>query len=278
MMLGTNLRNWGPTATPECIAACAQIADRSTLDSIWINDHIGLPPNFEHNPYGISPDMAHMLDPLGIACFLAALTSRIKYGTGVLVLPYRPALLTAKWLATIQTLSHGRFLLGTGVGYLDEEFRALGISKSQRGKITDDTLALIRSAAQSDVVISNGEALVVKPRLVCPPIYIGGAPAAAIARAVRLGDGWMPVGLSPSELKPHVAELQRLAAAAGRPRMEVIHMKTLPLADPPAALALAQAYAEAGVTQLVHTQGARDHKEFATMVEVLCGKIQCEVI
>ena len=80
MKLGINVRNWGPTATPECIAACARYADQSSLDSIWVNDHIGLPPEFEHNPYGISPDMAHILDPLGVACFLAAITSRIKIG------------------------------------------------------------------------------------------------------------------------------------------------------------------------------------------------------
>ena len=274
MLLGTNIRNWGPTATPECLTACARTADRSTLDSLWLNDHIGLPPTFDQNPYGIPPEMATILDPLGVACFFAAITSRIHFGTGVLILPYRPALLTAKWLATIQTLSDGRFLLGTGVGYLDEEFRALGVLKRQRGKISDATIALIRSAAASDVVTANGESLVLKPRLICPPIYIGGAPATAIPRAVRLGDGWMPVGLSPADLKPQVQELHRLAAAAGRSRLDVVHMKTLPLGDPPAALAMAQAYVDAGVTHLVHTQGVRDEVEFAAMVDVLCNKIQ----
>lgn len=274
MLVGTNIRNWGPTATPECLAACARYADQSTLDSIWVNDHIGLPPNFDHNPYGISPDMAHMLDPLGIACFFAAVTSRIKFGTGVLILPYRPALLTVKWLATIQTLSHGRFLLGTGVGYIDEEFRALGVPKRERGKINDETLALIKAAVDSDILTSNNEPLVVKPRLQPPPIYIGGAPATALPRASRVGDGWMPVGFSPSDLKPHIEELQRLATAAGRPALAVVQMKTLPLEDPPAALALAQAYRDVGVTHLVHTQGVRDEREFARMTDTLCVKIK----
>lgn len=157
MLLGTNIRNWGPTATPECVAACARLADQSNLDSIWINDHIGLPPKPDHNPYGISPEMAHILDPLGVACSFAAVTSRIKFGTGVLILPYRPALLTAKWLATIQTLSHGRFLLGTGVGYLDAEFRALGVPKRERGKISDHVLEFLQAATESDILTSNNE-------------------------------------------------------------------------------------------------------------------------
>jgi probable F420-dependent oxidoreductase len=274
MLLGTNIRNWGPTATPTMIAACARLADGSSLDSIWLNDHIGLPVSFDNNPYGIPADMGNILDPLGVACYLAAVTTRIRFGTGVLVLPYRPALLTAKWLATIQILSGDRFLLGAGVGYLDEEFRALGVPRNQRGRITDDTIATLRAAAADGVVAVNGVDLVMQPRVRCPPIYIGGAPAPALPRVVRLGDGWMPVGMLPDALAPHVADLQQRAADAGRAPLEVVMMKTLPLADPPAALALAQAYREAGVTHLVHTQGVRDEREFGSVVDILCGALQ----
>lgn len=84
----------------------------------------------------------------------------------------------------------------------------------------------------------------------------------------------MPVGFSPTELKPHIAELQRLAASEGRSALEVVHMKSLPLDDPPAALAMAAAYAEVGVTHLVHPQGVKDEKEFGTMVDTLCTGIQ----
>ncbi len=274
MKLGTNIRNWGPTATPACIAACARYADRSTLDSIWINDHIGLPPAMAENPYDISTDMSHILDPLGVACFLAAHTTRISFGTAVLILPYRPPLPTVKWLATIQALSNGRFLLGTGVGYVDEEFKALGVAKQRRGALNDEILDLIHAAARDDVVEQHGQALILRPRLQRPPIYIGGAPASSLTRAVRYGDGWMPVGLMPDELAPHVRTLQTLAQEAGRSPLEVVHMKTLPLADPPAAIALAQAYAEAGVTHLVHTQGVADETAFAMMVDALCTQVQ----
>ena len=166
-----------------------------------------------------------------------------------------------------------RFLLGTGVGYLEEEFKALGVSKRDRGKINDQTFAFLAAATESDVLTSHGTPLVIKPKLQRPPIYIGGAAATAIPRAVRYDDGWMPVGLSPSELQPHVAELQRVAMIGGLSPLEVVHMKTLPLNDPPAARELACAYAEAGVTHLVHTQGVKDEREFATVVDSICREI-----
>ena len=164
MKLGLNLRNWGPHATPEILTECAQIADRSTLNSIWLNDHIGFPPGDWNNEYGIPDDMGSILDPLPMLAFLSGVTNRISLGTGVLILPYRPKLLTAKWIATVQVLSNERFLMGIGPGYLAEEFTALGVDKSKRGKITDEMLEFLRSAFENDQVTENGQALVLKPR------------------------------------------------------------------------------------------------------------------
>ncbi len=271
------MRNWGTTGNAEMIRACAEVADASTLDSIWINDHIGLPPKFDDNPYGIPSDMGTILDPLGVCCYFAAATQRIHFGVGVLILPYRPHLLTAKWIATIQSLSNNRFLLGTGVGYVEAEFKALGVPRNRRGAITDDILDFLDDCTHNDVVTRNGTQLVLRPKLHRPPTYIGGAPDTAIPRAVRRGDGWMPVGMLPNELKPHIEQLNRLAADAGRPPMEVVHMKTLPLSDPPAALEMAQAYASAGVTQLVHTQAYADIDEYKRVVDQLCGQIGTQV-
>ena len=273
MKFGTNIRNWGPTGHPAMIAACARIADESTLDSIWINDHIGLPPAFDDNPYGISAEMSHILDPLGVACYLAGITQRIRFGTGVLILPYRPALPTAKWIATIQELSAGRFLLGTGVGYVEEEFRALGVPRNQRGAISDDILGFLRECAAGEIVERNATRLVVRPRLKMPPIYVGGAPSVAIPRAVRFGDGWMPVGFMPEVLQPHVDRLKRLAAEAGRSPPEVVQMKTLPLSDAAAARDLARAYRDVGVTHLVHTQAYPDEDSYREVVDRLCNDI-----
>lgn len=267
MKLAMNIRNWGPTATPAFLTECAQAADNSGLDAIWFNDHIGLPPVIENNEYGIPSDMGDIIDPLAFGNYLAGITKRIHFGTGVLVIPYRPALVTSKLLASIQMLSGNRFLLGVGPGYLEEEFRALGVARNRRGKITDETLALLHRCSESHVVESHGQAIELKPKLPLPPIYVGGKASVAIPRAVKLGHGWMPVSSSPAELQPDIARLHEQAAEAGRSGLEVVHMKTLPLADPAAARDLACEYQQAGVTHLVHTQGYDSPAQYKEVVE-----------
>jgi probable F420-dependent oxidoreductase len=274
MELAMNIRNWGPTATPEFLRACAEAADRSGLDAIWFNDHLGFPPVIEDNAFGLSPDMGSILDPLAFATFLAACTTRIKFGTGVLILPYRPPIITSKLIGTIQILSDSRFLLGIGPGYLAEEFRALGVARNKRGQLTDSMIDFLRECAASELIEQNGQPFLLKPQLDCPPIYIGGGPAVAIPRTVRCGDGWMPVGMSPEELAPHVSDLHQRAADAGRDGLEVVAMKTLPLAESAAAIELAQGYRDAGVTHLVHTQGYDSPQQYAEVVAQLDGEIR----
>ena len=274
MELAMNIRNWGPTAKPDFLHACAEAADNSTLDAIWFNDHIGLPPKIENNEYGIPQDMGAILDPLGFANYLAAVTNRIRFGTAVLVVPYRPALLTNKLVATIQVLSGNRFQLGIGPGYLTEEFKALGVPRERRGKITDETLAFLHESSESMVVESNGQPLVLDPLLPRPPIFIGGIAKVAHPRAIKYGEGWMPVGQSPEELKPQIESFNRACEEAGRGRLEVIAMKTLPLDDMPAALDLARGYQEAGVTQLVHTQGYDSPAHYAEIVAAVDAQVR----
>ena len=274
MKLAMNIRNWGPTATPQFLTACAQAADKSGLDAIWFNDHLGFPPKIENNTFGLSSDMGKIIDPLAFGTFLAACTQRIQFGTGVLVLPYRPKILTAKLISAIQVLSDNRFLLGIGPGYLAEEFRALGVPRNQRGRITDETIDFLRGCAASELIEEHGQPLLLEPRLQCPPIYIGGSAAVAIPRTLRCGDGWMPVGTLPYELAPHIADLQSQAAAIGRGTLEVVAMKTLPLAERQAAIDMAGAYRDAGVTHLVHTQGYDSPQQYAEIVAQIDGEIR----
>lgn len=273
MKLGITIRNWGPTATPDFLTESAQLADRSTLDAIWINDHLGFPPIMDEN-LPIPPGMGEILDPLGFANFLAACTSRISFGTAVLVLPYRPEIVTQKLITTIQVLSENRFLLGVGAGYLRGEFAALGVPATQRGKLTDSMIDFLRGSAESELVESNGHPLLLKPKLNCPPIYVGGAPEIAIPRTVRRGDGWMPMGTLPEVLAPSIAELHKQGAAAGRKDLEVVAMKTLPLEDPQAAIKMAQDYQEAGVTHLVHVQGYETTQQFSEVIDQLEGDVR----
>lgn len=274
MKLGMNIRNWGPTATRDFLHACAQTADRSTLDALWFNDHIGFPPVIENNEYGIPDEMGAILDPLGFGTWLAGITERIPFGTAVLVVPYRSAILTNKLLTTIQVLSGNRFLLGVGPGYLEEEFRALGVPRNRRGKITDETLAFLNASAEDPLIEANGQPFKLEPALPRPPIYVGGNASVAIPRAVKYGDGWMPVGTAPDALAPDIAELNARAADAGKGPMETIAMKTLPLEDMSAAQDLAGAYRDAGATQLVHTQGYDSPAHYAEIVAQVDGEVR----
>jgi alkanesulfonate monooxygenase SsuD/methylene tetrahydromethanopterin reductase-like flavin-dependent oxidoreductase (luciferase family) len=274
MKIGMNYRNWGPYATRENLLSCARIADESTLDSIWVNDHIGFPTGNWNNEYGISDDMGTIIDPYAIMAFLGAVTSRIEFGSAVIIGPYRPPLPTAKWLQSIQLLSDERMLFGVGPGYLTEEFTALGVDKRKRGKLTDELLDLLHKAFADDSVECNGQSLILKPQPKRPPFIIGGGPNIAIPRAIKRGDGWMPVSFMPNDLKPHVDDMNKQAADAGRGRLEVVAMKTLPLDDLSAAIELAQGYRDAGATHLVHTQSYDSPAQYQELVDIVSREIR----
>src|SRR5712692_11981081 len=112
MKLGLYLRNMGPQSTRTVLLECARAAEAAGVDDLWVADHIAIPPDNAEGSGG------RYLDPLATLAFLAGVTARIGLGTGVLVLPYRPPLATAKWLATIQELSGGRLRLGYCLGWM----------------------------------------------------------------------------------------------------------------------------------------------------------------
>lgn len=273
MKLGMNLRNWGDQAHRSAILACAKAADESGLHSIWVNDHIGFPPKLEENDFNLSDDFGNILDPLSALAFLAACTERVALGTAVLLLPYRPPLLTAKWIASLQALSEGRILLGVGAGWMAEEFQALGVPRNRRGVLTDEGLDFLHHCFDNQVIESHGQELRFAPRPARPPFLIGGSADVAIPRAAARGDGWMPVGTEPSDLKGQVQTLHERAREAGRGPMQVVAMKTLPIETPDEAIALARAYRDAGVTELVHTQGVSGPDEYRRVVEFLDRRV-----
>ena len=139
MRIGFLARNMGPEATAANLAAIAERAEAVGLDDVWVVDHVAIPPEDAEGSEG------RYLDPLAAMAFLAARTERIGIGCAVLVLPYRAALPTAKWIATIQELSGGRVRLGVGAGWMRPEFQALGVDRSRRGALTDETLEFFPS-------------------------------------------------------------------------------------------------------------------------------------
>jgi len=249
MKLGFVLRNMGPASTPETIRALARAADAtSSIDDLWVADHVAIPPDDAEGSNG------RYLDPLATLAYVGGLTERVSLGTGVLVLPYRPALPTAKWVATIQELAGGRLLLGVGVGWMEAEFRASGVPMRQRGRVSDEVLDFLERcfAASDDVVEANGQAFLFRPHPPRPPLFVGGAPPHAWRRAIAHRGGWMPMGLEPDRLEPLAAEFRAQAAAAGLDAPEIVVMTGLPLDDRGAARERIAAFAAAGATRLVH--------------------------
>ena len=264
MKLGIVLRNMGPQATRETLVAVARAAESvPAIADLWVVDHIAIPPDDAEGSDG------RYLDPLATLAYLAGVTTRVGLGTAVLVLPYRPALPTAKWVATVQELTGGRLLLGVGVGWMAAEFRALGVELRRRGALTDATLDFLDRCFASDVVEANGQPFLFRPRPRRPPLFIGGAPPQAFRRALAHGAGWMPIGLDPDALRPLAADLRARAATKGLPTPEVAALTRLPLDDPGAARDLLARYAAAGATRVIHGERYADAAAFLAMLDRL---------
>ncbi len=235
MKIGATLRNMGPQSRPEIMLAGARLAEELALDSVWITDHIAIPPDDAEGSGG------RYTDPLTTLAWLGGATSRIGLGVGVLVVPYRPPLPTAKAIATVQELTGGRLLLGLGVGWMDAEFRALGVDRSRRGELTDEFLTFLGSCFSDTVVQSREQPFLFEPKPAMPPVYLGGQAAHALPRAQRFGHGWLPMVRDPEQLAEALADFKG----------PVTVMAGLPLADPGASRELLHRYAALGVERLV---------------------------
>ena len=191
-----------------------------------------------------APDQDYY-EPLTTLAFLAACTTRVRLGTSVLILPYRNALLTAKVVSTLDALAGGRVILGVGVGWMEEEFVALGLDTfHQRGAVSDEYIKAFRALWTSEQPSFTGKhvrftdiGFAPKPvRQPHPPIWIGGHTPPAIRRAARLGDGWHPIGLrppaslTPDEMRQAVARLRDEASQAGRNPQDITISFRAPLA------------------------------------------------
>jgi len=263
MEIGVAVRLMGASATREIVAACALRAEQAGLDAVWLPDHMAIPPDDAEGSGG------RYLDILASLAWLAGITERISLGAGVLVLPYRAPLPTAKWVSTIQELSAGRLQLGVGVGWMEAEFRALGLDRAHRGRDSDAVLALLDDcfAAEDDVVETNGQPFLFRPHPPRPPILIGGAGPHSLERAVRFGDGWMPMLSSPDQLAEPARELRDRFQAAGKPPPRIVVFGNLPSGDVAAGLACVRELEAVGVTGLIQGLRYASEDEFAAGIE-----------
>ena len=231
MRLGMQPANSGPQATPEAMTALAELADDLGFDSLQVTDHTVIPVNYgSAYPYSSSgrmaagPDTAYF-EPLSLIAYLGAKTRRIRLGTSVLVAPYRNPVITAKQLACIDVLTGGRLVIGLGVGWMEEEFRAVDARPfADRGAITDEIIQVYRAIWRDQPASFQGTHYTLEPVGALPkplqpggiPIIIGGHTKPAIRRAARLGDGWQPLKLSPDDLAAAIAYLHEQAKVNDR--------------------------------------------------------------
>jgi probable F420-dependent oxidoreductase len=257
----------GENTVPEALARRARAAEDAGFESIWVGDHIALPPD--------APDDAYdpRLEAVVTLAHLAAVTRRVRLALGVIVLPQRQPVLLAKQLTSIDILCEGRLIVGLGVGYLEAELRALGATLADRGARTDEHIAAMRvlwDAPAPDfegrfVSFSN---VIQRPRPAQsphPPIVIGGKSPAAYRRA-RAADGWYGWEQTPEQV---AAVRQELGA----------ELEVTVTPSPPGSieLGLARRYAEVGVDRLVvqppDTTGDSMDELIAATGDTLIGRI-----
>lgn len=188
--------NLGAFDNPDSIERLAVTAEAAGFESLWTGEHVVLiDPQRAPSP---APPRSPFVDTIATLAFLAAKTTRIKIGAGIILLPQRNPVVLAKELAGVDVLSKGRLHFGVGVGYVKGEFDALGIPFAERGARTSEHIEVIRTLWTHDQPTFDGRFTsfagiqsrplpVQKPH---PPIHVGGMSAAALRRAVTQGNGW----------------------------------------------------------------------------------------
>ena len=273
MKYAVAVRNMGPQSSRKTVIACTKIAEQAGFDALFVSDHLCIPPDQTEGSGG------RYLDVLATLAFIAGATEKIRLGVSVLVVPYRPAVLTAKQVATIQELSGERMILGVGVGWMKPEFAATGAEFRKRGAITDETLSVIHHLFSADVPggydgpLVKFPSFVFLPRPKRPPIWVGGNSPAAMNRALKFGDGWHPM-LPALELKAKVEELNAQARAAGRAQPEIVVRRGLKLDDTDAARAKVAAEKDAGATYFILDLGRyADEHAFGKAAETFMARV-----
>jgi probable F420-dependent oxidoreductase len=250
-------------ATPEIVRTLGREAEDRGFESIWVPEHVVLFDEYDSS-YPYSPDGAFpggpdsgMIEPLTALTYLAAVTDRIRLGTGICLVPQRNPVYTAKAVTDLDSLSNGRVEFGVGVGWLREEFAALGMPFERRGRRTDEHLAVMKALWCDEVSEYHGELYDLPPCRMYPkpvqsphpPIHVGGESDAAMRRVARLGQGWFSFNRMPADLPEPLERLDGALAAEGRSRDDVT-LSVSPYFNPTTPETVAQ-YAELGVDRLI---------------------------
>jgi probable F420-dependent oxidoreductase len=235
---------------PDTLVGRARLAEEAGFEALWVGDHVALPADLD----GQRP----RLEVVVAVSHLAAVTTRVRLGFGVIVLPQRQPVLLAKQLSSIDLLAKGRLTVGVGVGYVEPELRAMGVSLADRGARTDEYLAAMRAlwtepapSFQGRFVSFSGVLQLPRPvQRPHPPIVVGGHSGAAFRRAVTTGNGWYGVYLDVEQTAELLAGLREVAARCDRPAgLGELEITITP--PGPVDLDTARRYADLGVHRLV---------------------------
>ena len=230
MKFGIMFASTGAFASAEGAAAIATHADQTNIESIWSVEHVVIPDGYQSQyPYSDSGKIpgaedADIPDPLIWLAYCAGITKHVRLATGILIVPQRNPVVLAKECASLDKLSNGRFDLGIGVGWLEEEFKALGLPFAERGARTDDYVAAMRALWSQDKASYDGKFASFHDAIQRPqpvqsggvPIVVGGHSKAAARRAGRLGDGFFPISATEEDLVGLLDLMKETAAAEGR--------------------------------------------------------------
>ncbi|HTG20718.1 MAG TPA: LLM class F420-dependent oxidoreductase [Reyranella sp.] len=238
MKFGFNAPTAGPLSATVSLTKLVTEGEAMGFDYATLSDHVIIPTDIEAKyPYSSTGEFpagsrAERHEQLIEVTYVAAKTTRLRLVTSVMVVPHRPAVLTAKMLATIDVLSNGRLTLGIGAGWMKEEFEAIDAPDfAARGKVTDEYIKAFLELWTKDKPRFAGEHvrfdnILLEPKPVQkphPPIWVGGESGPALRRTAKLGDAWYPIGTNPANpldslarMKANMARLAKMTKEAGR--------------------------------------------------------------
>jgi probable F420-dependent oxidoreductase len=269
-----------PVGTPEYVHALGTAVEERGFHSYWAPEHVVLfdeyaskYPYSEDGRIGGGPTSGP-LEPFVALSFLASATKRLRLGTGVLLVPQRNPVYTAKSIASLDWLSGGRVELGVGVGWLREEFASLGVPWDRRGDRTRSYLGVMRALWRDEISQYKDEFYELAPcrqfpkpvQQPNPPVLFGGESDAALARVAEVGDGWYGFNLTPASAKDRLAHLDARLARAGRKRSDV-RIYATPNWREPLNEETAARFAELGVEQLIVSVAARSQDDLARKLD-----------
>jgi probable F420-dependent oxidoreductase len=275
-----------PYATPEFIRDLGQAAEQRGVHSLWVAEHVVLFDDYDSKyPYNAEgrlrgrPDTGP-LEPFAALAFLAAATTQLRLGTGICLVPQRNPVYTAKHVATVDWLSNGRVDFGIGVGWLAEEFGALGVPFARRGARCRAYVEVMKRLWCDEVSAYEGEFYSLPPcrqypkpvQRPHPPIHVGGESDAALKRVAAFGQGWFGFNVMPDAVAERLGVLDRLLADRGRARREVT-ISVSPPVKTSVELDLVRRFRDAGADQVVGVLRAYDRDQVHATLDVLANDV-----